>query len=146
MKVYFYMVIAFGIMLTLFYAGVETPSSNFANLFFDMQTKTLKSPDFSSETSGTFFGAIMTALVALTAVSAVNRIQIGQFSLGGNPRDAIIAGLGSTMWLITTLDMWSVITIINSSSSWLVGIMVAIVGAFLVGFAVSIISFTGGSD
>ena len=145
MKIYYYLVIAFGVMLTLFLAGAETTSSNFINLFVDSTTHTIKAPDFNTETNNTLIGAMLVFLGALALVSGVNRIQIGQFSLGGEPREALIAVLASSIWIVTVMDMWSIVQLV-SSPAWLQWIMVAMIGSYIVGFAVSIISFTGGSD
>ena len=124
MKVYFYLIISIGIMLTFMLAGIDGVGSNVRNLFVD-SNNTIIAPDtqtnlnvtdtnwddYLNSNSYTFFQKILVAILAITALALLSGIQFAGFSLGQDKTQAVIAGIAYVIFGFIASDMWSIVSL-----------------------------------
>lgn len=157
MKVYYYLIIAVGIMLLFGLAGVETSSNHILRTFISTNNTAI-SPDTTASNpssvnsvrnfTGSLWENFLVALLAIVVLVAVSKIQIGGFSLGGGiDRTVVLSALMYGLFGFIVQDLWSIVayffTLGTEWISWTVAVLMA---TFITGFAISIIEFTGGGD
>jgi hypothetical protein len=146
MKVYYFTVIAIGLMLTLYLGGIDTTSSQIITGISG------QNPSFWQ--SSALWIALAAALGGFIATSV--RIGIGS-TFTQVTRESVVAGLMTVVYVIFASDMYSIITKVKSiectigqsivgCGSWILWTIWVIINALLVAYALAIIEFIGGHD
>jgi len=144
MKVYYFTVIAVGIMFLMYLGGVETTSNNLVSAVGGINP--------SGWESSTLW---ILAIAAFVGFVATTRITIGGYSLTPSV-EAVVAVLVTGMYILFAADMYSVVSKIGESSCEVIGTLStcgweyllawAIVLPIMAGYTISLISFIRGSD
>ena len=145
MKVYYFTVIAVGIMFLLFLGGVETNSS---------QIITAVGGNNPSGYQGTTLWAALAVAVA-AFIATTTRISAGVISFQAS-RESIIATFLAAFWGIFASDMFSILSKIGSltcpaagtitSCGWTYWIAWILIVPATIGYGISIIQFIMGAD
>lgn len=144
MKVYYFTIIAVGLMFLLYLGGVDTNSSQIINA--------IGGDDISGFSTATLW---ITLAAALAGFVATNRISIGTLSFQAST-ESVIAGFMAAIYVIFAADLFSIVSKVGSltcpvgatiaSCRWEYWIVWAIIVPLLVGYAISIVSYIRGSD
>ena len=144
MKIYYFTVIAVGIMFLLLVGGVETNSSKVIDAIGGLNP--------SGWQGSTLW---ILAIAAFVGFVATTRITIGGYSLTPSV-EAVIAVFVAGMYLLFASDMYSIVTKMGELSCDVVGTLStcgweylvtwAIILPLMAGYTISLISFIRGSD
>lgn len=160
MKVYFYLVISIGLMLTFALAGIDGVGTNIRNLIIN-EDNTIIQPTTQSNlsiddanyesslnsSSYNFWQKILIALLAMAALAALNGIQAFGFSIGGDKTRAVLSIFAYVIFGFIASDLWSIVTLLFSyGNGWIQWLVAVLMSAYLVGFGIAVIEFTGGGD
>ena len=137
MKVYYFIIIAIGLMWTFSLAGIDTNSNQILNA--------ISANDLGNIQSSFFWGKLLT----IFALGAAGAIIIGIFGRA-DPFQIVIAALMSTTFALFAWDMVSIVTLVRGltleSYQWVYYLVWAIVIPLTVGFFISLLEFIRGSD
>jgi hypothetical protein len=160
MKVYFYMVISVGLMLTFALAGIEGVGTNVSSLFID-QNDTIINPTTQTDTdvsitnyqtllkasSYNLWQKVLIALLAMAVLAALSGFQVLGFSAGGDKTKAIMALFSYFIFGFIASDMWSIVTLVfGFGVAWVSWLLAVLMAGYIIGFAVAVIEFTRGGD
>lgn len=160
MKLYFYMIISVGLMLTFTLAGIDGVGTNISSLFID-QNSTIINPTTQTDTdvsttnyqtllkanSYNLWQKILIALLAIAILAAISGVQVFGFSAGGDKTTAIMALLAYFIFGFITSDMWSIVTLLFTlDTNWVSWLVTVLMSIYLIGFAVTVVEFTRGTD
>ena len=144
MKIYYFTVIAVGIMFLLFLGGIETNSSKLLDAIGGVNP--------SGWESSTLW---IIAIATFTGFVATTRITIGGYSLTPSI-EAVVAVFVAAMYVLFASDMYSIVTKIGESSCDVVGtistcgweylVAWAIILPLMAGYTISLISYIRGAD
>lgn len=144
MKVYYFTVIAVGLMFTLFLAGIDTTSSQVISFVGGT------SPE-SWRTSLLWIAAI----AAFAAFATTSRVSVGGTSYQASV-EFVVAGFVTATYAIFASDMYSIVSKMYSltcpeiggilACSWEYWVVWAIIIPIMAGYTISLISYIRGSD
>jgi len=161
MKVYFYMIISLGIMLTLGIAGVEGIGNNLLGIVINndtiVQPTTQYGENVSSDpqavlneindNSNNLWTKILIALIAMGGLVILTGIQVVGSGLNFNPIDLVVSGVSVVIFGFVVSDMWTLVNLFFSyDTNWISYFVLALISVYLVGFAISILEFIRGTD
>ena len=161
MKMYFYLVISFGIMLMLAMAGVDGIGTQIRTLF--IENDTVIQPDTQYNNTGletvdqftdkifagttNLWDKILIALLAMVAIGIINGIQVLGSGASFDIRRITLAIIAYSLFGIVVSDMWTLVTLSFSYGvAWISWTLFTIITLFIIGFALATLEFTGGTD
>lgn len=162
MKLYYFMIIAIGLMYTLSLAGVDTASSRVLDsLTSENLTDTDVNPsvsDYSDVTDSSSilnyltqnWWVIMAIVLALGIfASSIEGIRVFGSGVEINPMNAIISGVAAAIWFMFAVDFFSILVLmreVTGGTGWEFHLTWILVVPFLFGFGYSLIKFMQGTE
>ncbi len=156
MKLYYFAIIAIGIMYTFSLAGIDTASSGIIDYLQvgndDLNSTVINPSSSASTTSGitgaqTFWGALAAFFILFGVLTAV-KINIGIAQLQATT-EGLIAAIASLIFGFFAIDFFSILKKmyeLTGGVGWQFHITWIIIVPTLFGFAVSIIQFIKGTE
>jgi len=166
MKLYYFMVIAIGLMWTFHLAGIQTGSSHILN---SIQGLWLNETDVNPVSSGngssyevydvvnpsraldksTYWAMISLALSVLVAIGGLKEVKILGSGISMNPIASVTAGVATFICSMFAFDFFSIVHYMNQitgGTGWEYYLTWVLIFPILVGFVFSLIEFVQGKD
>lgn len=152
MKLFYFMIIAIGIMFTFQIAGINTGSNLLLDKFIGGTTTNID-PTVSGTSPSDIAGAsnfwimlniLFAVAIALSIVGAVLGGQRSESAI-----NALVAGAATFIWSMFAIDFWSILKLMSSvtgGSGWEYWLVWIIIVPFEVGFGYSLINFIQGTE
>ena len=162
MKLYYFMLIAVGLMYVFYLGGIDTGSgkilasldvvvdsnsNNTVNLDPSIDAEGLEASNIKSN-SKYIWGALIMFLILVMVFSALSSFQVGSSGVVFN-FEGFVAGIAAFLWAIFSLDFYSILTKmyqVTGGIGWEFHLTWILIVPFLVGFALSIIQFVKGTE
>lgn len=137
MKIYYFTVIAIGLMFTLNLAGINTGSHQILTLIGGTGKI-----DYNATQLWTY---IIIALVAFTVLTSVS---IGNFAIN-KTTESVVAGLMYAIFGFFVADMYSIVSLVGSLTNytgWEYWVVWAVIVPIMAGYGLSLIEYIRGTD
>lgn len=159
MKLYYFVIIAIGLMFTFHLAGIETgsgrildmlTSENVSNTIVDYDEADYTGADTGDILNNNSWWVVLAvAFTTLIALAGFRGIRVAGFGLEVNPMNAIVAAVASAIFTMFALDFFSILIHmheITGGTGWQYHLTWILIVPILFGFALSLIQFIKGTE